>query len=103
MPDEDIDRTRHSQAFEANLIQDPDEVAIAEGRNGLRQIDAAVEIVEYYVQNKLPFKLRPSMILGLHRIALEGISSYAWLTRPAGIAIGGSKHEPVGAHLVDCL
>jgi Fic family protein len=38
--------------------------------------------------------------LTLHRIALDGISAYAGVYRPAGIEIGGSKHEPVGAHLV---
>jgi Fic family protein len=37
----------------------------------------------------------------LHRIALQGISSYAGNWRPAGIEIGGSKHQPVGgAHQV---
>jgi hypothetical protein len=74
------DRIRHSQALEAELIQDPDEKAIAEGRNGLKQIDKVIEIVEYYVQNRLPFKLRPSLLLTLHRIALGGISAYAGVT-----------------------
>jgi Fic family protein len=98
--EEDSDRTRHSQALEADLLQDPDELAAAEGRNGLRQIDKVIEIVEYYVQNKFDFKLRPSIILTLHRVALEGISSYAGIHRPAGIKIGGSQHAPSGAHLV---
>jgi len=31
---------------------------------------------------------------------LAGISSYAGNYRPGGVAIEGSKHEPVGAHLV---
>jgi Fic family protein len=46
------------------------------------------------------FKLRPSLILGLHREALSGISSYAGNYRPAGVNIQGSRHEPPGAHLV---
>jgi len=46
------------------------------------------------------FKLRPSLILGLHREALIGISSYAGNYRPAGVEIQGSKHRPPGAHLV---
>ena len=46
------------------------------------------------------FKLRLSLILALHREALTGISSYAGNFRPAGVKIEGSKHEPVGAHLV---
>ncbi len=36
----------------------------------------------------------------MHREALTGISSYAGNYRPGGVAIEGSKHEPVGAHLV---
>ena len=91
---------RHSRAFEADLITDPDERAKAEARNGLRQYDTVIEMVDYWLQPERPFKLRISAILHLHRIALEGISSYAGNFRPAGIKIGGSKHEPVGASLV---
>jgi Fic family protein len=40
------------------------------------------------------------LVLALHREALAGISSYAGNFRPAGVKIEGSKHEPVGAHLV---
>lgn len=98
--DDLLDRTRHSQALEAQLLSDPDEIAIAEGRNGLRQFDAAVEIVEFHIQQKRPFKLRPSVILHLHRFALEGISSYAGNYRPSGVIIGQSKHQPVDAFLV---
>lgn len=36
-------------------------------------------------------------------LALEGISSYAGNFRPAGIAIGGSRHTPPGAHMVPGL
>ena len=75
-------------------------MAIAEARNGLRQIDEVMEMVEHHVQRKIPFRLRTSTLLHLHRIALDGISSYAGLFRPAGIEIGGSKHQPVGAFLV---
>ena len=47
-----------------------------------------------------PYKLRPSMVLSLHREALQGISSYAGNWRPAGVEIEQSKHTPPGAHLV---
>lgn len=40
------------------------------------------------------------MLLHLHRLALEGLRSFAGNYRPAGIEIGGSKHRPVGAHQV---
>jgi Fic family protein len=94
------DETRHSQAREAELITDLELLAQQEARNGLRQFDAVVEMVEYFLHPDRPFRLRPSHLLSLHRIALEGISSYAGNWRPAGIEIGGSKHRPVGAHQV---
>ncbi len=91
---------RHSRAFEAELITDPDELAKREARNGLKQFDQVVEMIEFFLEPERPFKLRPSHILNLHRTALEGISSYAGNFRPAGIEIKGSAHQPVGAHLV---
>ena len=94
------DHTRHSQAREAELITDPEELARQEARNGLRQFDAVVEMVEYFLHPERPFRLRPSHVLRLNRIALEGISHYAGNWRPAAIEIGGSKHQPVGAHQV---
>jgi hypothetical protein len=48
-------------------------------------------MVEYFLHPDRPFKLRPSQLLHLHRIALEGISSYAGNWRPAGIEIGGAS------------
>jgi Fic family protein len=98
--EEQRDLIRHSEARDAELILDPDEKAAAEARNGLLQIDKAIEIVEYYTQNNLPFKLRPSHLLQLHRTALAGISAYAGVYRPSSIEIGKSKHEPPGAHIV---
>jgi Fic family protein len=95
---EEVDR--HSKPFEAELISDPDEKAAAEARNGLRQFDAVVEMVEAFLRPGYRFRLRPSHFLHLHRIALEGISAYAGNFRPAAIEIGGSKHKPVGAHRV---
>jgi Fic family protein len=94
------DETRHSRAREAELIADPDRLAEEEAKNGLRQFDAVVEMVEYFLQPDRSFQFRPSQLLHLHRQALEGISSYAGNWRPAGIEIGGSQHQPVGAHQV---
>jgi Fic family protein len=91
---------RHSKALEAELISDPDALARQEARNGLRQFDAVMEMVDYFLQPERPFKLRTSHLLHLHRIALDGISAYAGNFRPAGIEIRGSKHQPVGAHQV---
>jgi Fic family protein len=91
---------RHSEALEAELIIDATEKAGKEARNGLRQFDEVIEQVEYWLQPERKFRFRPSAILHLNRTALDGISRYAGIYRPAGIAIQGSAHVPPGAHLV---
>ena len=98
MADEQEDR--HSRALDAELITDPDEKAKAEARNGLRQVDVVIEMVEYFAHPDRKFKLRPSQLLHRHRIALDQISSFAGNWRPAGIEIQGSRHQPIGAHMV---
>ncbi|MDA9469282.1 Fic family protein [Bradyrhizobium sp. CCBAU 53415] len=90
---------RDSRALEPELIRDPQAKAAAEARNGFRQYDAAIGVIQTALERG-SFKLRPSLILGLQREALAGISSYAGNYRPGGAAIEGSKHEPAGAHLV---
>lgn len=92
---------RHSRALEPDLIADPQLKAEAEAKNGLRQYDVGIRIIETAIERgPAEFKLRPSTILALHREALTGISSYAGLWRPAGVEIQGSKHSPPGAYLV---
>lgn len=90
---------RDSRALEPELISDPIKKAEAEARNGLRQYDAGIKTIQTALDTG-EFKLRPSLILALHREALSGISSYAGNYRPAGVEIGGSKHTPPGAHIV---
>ena len=75
---------RHSRALEPALIQDPIERAEAEGRNGLRQYDYAVQTIQEGLE-RAPFRLRLSLILALHREALQGISSYAGNFRPGDV------------------
>jgi len=91
------DETRHSRAFDAQIITDPDELARKESFNGIEQFRAVADMVESYLQPDRPFKLRPSHLLHLHRKALDGITAYAGNWRPAGIEIGDSKHKPPGA------
>src|SRR5258708_22520111 len=90
---------RDSRALEPELITDPQAKAAAEARNGFRQYDAAIGAI-HNALDRGSFNLRPSLILGLQREALAGISSYAGNYRPGVVAIEGSKHEPAGAHLV---
>lgn len=91
---------RKSKAEAPVLIKEPLALARREVENGLKQFDQVLALIEDYRDTQRPFKLRPSTIQGLQRTALDGISSFAGITRPAGIEIGGSKHQPPGAHLV---
>jgi Fic family protein len=90
---------RDSKALEPELISDPTKKAEAEARNGLRQYDAGIKAIQIALERGA-FRLRPSLILSLHREALMGISSFAGNYRPAGVEIQGSRHRPPGAHLV---
>lgn len=90
---------RHSRALEPELINDPVQKAEAEAANGLRQYDYAINVIQDALE-KPYFKLRISLILALHREALQGISSYAGNFRPGAVEIQGSAHDPVGAHRV---
>ncbi|PRD43288.1 cell filamentation protein Fic [Phyllobacterium phragmitis] len=90
---------RHSVAFEAEIIKDPLKKAEAEARNGLKQYDYGMQVVQQAL-DRGTFKLRVSVVLALQREALAGISAYAGNFRPAGVEILGSKHKPVEAHLV---
>lgn len=92
---------RQSKASEPELVTEADEKARLEARNALRQFDAVIQLVEQWTSPEYPkFRLRPSAILQLHRIALEGLSAYAGTFRPANIEITGSRHKPIAAHLV---
>jgi Fic family protein len=91
---------RHSVPLSADLVTDPQEKAERESLNALRQFDRGIDIIRLHVEDGRPFKLRPSVLLGLHRVALDGLSAYAGNYRPAGIEIKGSVHKPVGAHLI---
>jgi hypothetical protein len=65
---------RDSRALEPELVTDLQEKAAAEARNGFRQYDAAIGAI-HTALDRGKFKLRPSLILGLQREALTGISS----------------------------
>ena len=91
---------RHSEAQPADIIKDEDEKARREARNALQQFDTVTKLIEEWCRPDRSFKLRSSTILQLHRHALDGISAYAGNWCPAGVQIHGSKHRPVGAHLV---
>ena len=94
---------RHSIAEQAYLISDPDERARKEAENGLIQFDGAMRLVEMHLDPERPFKLRLSMILDLHRMALQDIHPLAGNFRPADVSIEESEHQPVERALVPQL
>lgn len=104
MPEiDDPHQRRNSRALIPPLIADPIDRAKAEVRNGLLQYDMGIEAVLTAldrIHDGNVWKLRPSLILGLQRRALEGISSYAGSYRPGAVEIEKSSHVPPGAHLV---
>lgn len=93
-------RVRHSEAEEASLIKDPIGIAKREASNSLRQAEHVREYIIQSLDGERPFKLRPSILLDLNRCAIEGLSSYAGVWRPAGIKISQSKHTPPDGHQV---
>jgi Fic family protein len=97
---EDNPARRHSVAAVPDLISDPIAKAEAEARNGLLQFDLGLQIIEDALGKGKDFRWRPSIIQALHREALRGVSEFAGNWRPGGVGIEGSRHEPVGAHLV---
>ena len=94
---------RHSVAADAMLLDDPQEIARRESENAVAQFDRVLDMVDEIARGSRPFRLRPSMVLDLHRIALDGLSAYAGNFRPSGVEIGLSKHTPPPAHLVASL
>jgi Fic family protein len=85
---------RKSVSSPPSLITDRLEVAKREAANGLRQFDAVIENINEAIRSGQRFRLRPSTLLTLNRIALEGLNNYAGNYRPANIYITGSKHKP---------
>jgi Fic family protein len=86
---------RHSVAETASLLEDPDEIARREAENGIRQFDLALDIIRSFVKDpERPFKLRSSIILNLHRAALDGLHALAGTWRNTPVKIHGSVHQP---------
>lgn len=97
------DEERHSIAAQPSLLTDPDEEAKRESENAIAQFDRVLDLIDEVARDGRPFRIRTSVILDLHRIALDGLSAYAGNFRPADVEIGQSKHVPPKAHLVTSL
>lgn len=98
---EDGGRIRHSKAETPTVLFSETERAEKEAANALVQAARLEEIIGSWVDhNDRPFKLRPSIILELNRLAIEGLDAFAGNWRPGPVKIEGSKHQPPEAHLV---
>jgi Fic family protein len=92
---------RHSVAETTPLLQDPDEIARREAENGILQFDLALDIIRSFIKEpERPFRLRSSMILNLHRAALDGLHALAGTWRNTPVKIHGSVHQPPEAPFV---
>jgi Fic family protein len=86
---------RHSEAEDAALLSDPDEIARREAKNGLRQFTLALDIIRSHLKDaERPFKLRAGPILQLHQVALDGLHRLAGTYRNTPVKIHGSLHQP---------
>lgn len=85
---------RESVGSEPDLLTDPDDIAKKEAENAVRQFDAVLDLIDEVARDGRKFKLRPSIILTLHKFALDGISRYAGTWRPSPVAIEKSGHTP---------
>jgi Fic family protein len=85
---------RESVGSEPELLSDPDEIARREAENAVRQFDAVLDMIDLVAREGRSFKLRPSAILSLHKLALEGLSRYAGTWRPSPVKIEKSGHQP---------
>lgn len=85
---------RKSKPLVTKIPTDPKKIAHIEARNALRQFDATVELITEGIQAGPDFKIRPSTILDLNRIAVEETIEHAGIFRPHPMTITNSPHEP---------
>ncbi|MGF1658236.1 MAG: Fic family protein [Rubrimonas sp.] len=95
-----VDDRRHSTPEKVLVAEDTDEKARLEAANALRQAERVQSIIYSTVDGSRPFKLRPSLLLDLNRVAISGIDQFAGNFRPCSVSISKSKHIPPGAHQV---
>ncbi len=88
---------RYSRVLEPYIIHDEDDRAYAEAKNALIQFDHTVALAEQWIRES-EFKLRPSHILQLNRLALADIHKSAGTYRSGNMEIVGSNHNPVAAN-----
>lgn len=89
----DKEHDRASEAEDVNLISDEGLRALTEVENGFRQFDAGMDELEKWIADS-NYKLKPSVIMSLNRIALDRVHPSPGTFRPGKISIRGSGHIP---------
>jgi Fic family protein len=79
------------------------EIAKREVENGRRQFDLATDMIRSYLQPGRPFSLRPSHVLQLQEVAVQGIEPFLGQYRTTPVGIAGADHQPPEAFLVPNL
>ena len=85
---------RESVGAEPDLLTDADEIARQEASNAVGQFDVVLDMIDMVARDGRAFRLRPSTILTLHQLALDGLSRYAGTWRPSPVRIEKSGHTP---------
>jgi hypothetical protein len=88
---------RHSDPEKKEVATDPEELALREAENGVRQYNEIIRLFKEAKQvndSGKRWKLRQRAILELQHAALDGISPRAGMYRNVGMRITGSDHQP---------
>jgi len=91
------DSDRHSEAADDPVVAGtPQQIAATEAENALRQFDRLERLVSEAVEDssEQPFRLRPSHLTELNRLAITGLHPRAGAFRTVPITIQGSGHTP---------
>src|ERR1035441_6915449 len=91
------DIQRDSRPASHELFSSPEEKAALEARNGLLQFDEVLKLID---QADSAFKLRPSTIQRLQRMAIQDIYTCDGNYRTGPVCIRGTTHHPPQAHEV---
>lgn len=81
----------------------PAEIARREVENGRRQFLAATDMIRSYLEPGRSFALRPSHVLYLQGIAVDGIEDDPGVFRRTAVGIEGAVHQPPEALRVEGL
>ena len=84
---------RQTRAIEPSVVSDGAGREQLEVQNHFKQYDLALKLISSSLELD-SFKLRPSIILSLHRDAYVGLSSFAGAYRPGMVLIEGSEFQP---------